>query len=75
MVDFFYKNSTSGMVILKCIGPDRFYLERAIHPHEVFSFIAPEGSQIEIWGIEAYGPSLEERLRVTASLSENPVSV
>tara|TARA_B100000945_G_scaffold25088_1_gene17502 strand:- start:4 stop:198 length:195 start_codon:yes stop_codon:yes gene_type:complete len=54
------------MVILKCIGPDRFFLERAIFPQEVFSSMAPEGSQLEIWGIESYGPNLEERLRVTA---------
>ena len=65
MVDFSYRNITSGMVVLKCIGPDQFFLERVIFPQEVFSSIAPEGSQLEIWGIESYGPNLEERLRVT----------
>ena len=75
MVDFSYKNSTSSMVILKCIGPDRFFLERAIFPQEVFSSMAPEGSQLEIWGIESYGPHLEERLRVTApSIAEDPIA-
>ncbi len=75
MVDFSYKNSTSSMVILKCIGPDRFFLERAIFPQEVFSSMAPEGSQLEIWGIESYGPNLEERLRVTApSIAEDPIA-
>ena len=75
MVDFSYRNITSSMVILKCIGPDRFFLERAIFPQEVFSSMAPEGSQLEIWGIESYGPNLEERLRVTdASVAENPVA-
>ena len=63
------------MVILKCIGPDRFFLERAIFPQEVFSSMAPEGSQLEIWGIESYGPHLEERLRVTApSIAEDPIA-
>ena len=71
MVDFSYKNITSSMVVLKCIGPDRFFLERAIFPQEVFSSMAPEGSQLEIWGIESYGPSLEQRLRITASNSED----
>ena len=74
MVDFSYRNITSSMVILKCIGPDRFFLERAIFPQEVFSSVAPEGSQLEIWGIESYGPNLEQRLRVSASKTENTVA-
>jgi len=74
MVDFSYKNISSSMVILKCIGPDRFFIERAIFPQEIFSSTAPEGSQLEIWGIESYGPNLEKRLRVTASMSENQVA-
>ena len=71
MVDFSYRNITSSMVILKCIGPDRFFLERAIFPQEVFSSVAPEGSQLEIWGIESYGPNLEQRFRVTAFNKED----
>ena len=74
MVDFSYKNITSSLVILKCIGPDGFFLERAIFPQEVFSTIAPEGSQLEIWGIESYGPNLEQRLRVSASMSDDRVA-
>tara|TARA_Y100001968_G_scaffold209149_1_gene192247 strand:- start:17 stop:244 length:228 start_codon:yes stop_codon:yes gene_type:complete len=74
MVDFSYRNITSSLVILKCIGPDRFFLERAIFPQEVFSSMAPEGSQLEIWGIESYGPKLEQRLRVSASKTEDPVA-
>ena len=71
MVDFSYRNISSSMVILKCIGPGRFFLERAIFPQEVFSSMAPEGSQLEIWGIQSYGPNLEQRLRVSASNTEN----
>ncbi len=74
MVDFSYRNITSSMVILKCIGPDRFFLERAIFPQEVFSSMAPEGSQVEIWGIESYGPILEQRFRVSVSKTEYPVA-
>ena len=74
MVDFSYRNITSSMVILKCIGPDSFFLERAIFPQEVFSSIAPEGSQLEIWGIESYGPNLEQRLRVSASKIGDPIA-
>ena len=71
MVDFSYRNITSSMVVLKCIGPDRFFLERAIFPQEVFSSMAPDGSQFEIWGIDSYGPNLEQRLRITASDKED----
>ena len=71
MVDFSYKNITSSLVILKCVGPGRFFLERAIFPQEVFTSVAPEGSQLEIWGIESYGPNLEQRLRITAANTED----
>ena len=74
MVDFSYKNITQSMVILKCIGPDSFFLERAIFPQEVFSSMAPEGSQLEIWGIESYGPNLEQRLRVFATKAVDNVA-
>ncbi len=73
MVDFSYRNVTSNIVVLKCIGPDRFFLERAIFPKEVFSSMAPEGSQLEIWGIESYGPKCEQRLRVSATQLEDSV--
>ena len=73
MVDFSYRNITSNMVILKCIGPDRFFIERAIFPQEIFSSMAPEGSQLEIWGIESYGPNLEQRFRVSANKVEDLV--
>ncbi len=74
MVDFSYRNISPNLVILKCIGPDKFFLERAIFPQEVFSSLAPEGSHLEIWGIASYGPHLEQRLRVSASNMENAVA-
>ena len=52
----------------------KLFLERAIFPQEVFSSMAPEGSQLEIWGIESYGPNLEQRLRVSASMAEDSVA-
>ena len=74
MVDFSYRNVTSSMVILKCIGPDRYFLERAIFPQEVFSSMAPEGSHLEIWGIESYGPRLEQRHRLSDTQEEGPIA-
>ena len=74
MVDFSYRNITSSMVILKCIGPDRFFLEKAVFPKEVFSSIAPEGSKLEIWGIESFGPRLEQRQRLSDTIIEDPIA-
>ena len=74
MVDFSYKNRTSSLVVLKCIGPDKFFLERAIFPQEIYSSMVPEDSHLEIWGIESYGPRLEQRLRVTDLGRENSVA-
>ena len=74
MVDFSYKNFSSSLVILKCIGPNRFFIERAIFPQEIFSSMAPEGSRLEIWGIDSYGPNLEQRLRVSAFNKDRPVA-
>jgi len=37
--------------------------------------MAPEGSKLEIWGIESYGPRLEQRMRVSASQAEDPIAV
>tara|TARA_Y100001968_G_scaffold291458_1_gene295902 strand:- start:594 stop:785 length:192 start_codon:yes stop_codon:yes gene_type:complete len=62
------------MVVLKCIGPDSFFLERVVFPQEVFSSVAPEGSHLEIWGIESYGPRLEQRLRVSSKKTEDTVA-
>ena len=73
MVDFSYRNVAANIVVLKCIGPNRLFIERAIFPQEVFSFMAPEGSQLEIWGIESYGPRLEQRLRVSTTQTEDAV--
>ena len=75
MVDFSYQNVTSNIVVLKCIGPDKSFIEKAVFPKEVFSSMAPEGSKLEIWGIESYGPRLEQRMRVSASQAEDPIAV
>ncbi len=74
MLEFSNQNVISSMDIFKCIGPDRFFIERAIFPQEIFSSMAPEGSHLEIWGIESYGPNLEQRLRVSASKKEGPIA-
>ena len=65
MIEFSYKNDGERMVVLRCIGPSKFFFERVLFPLEVLTFMAPYDSRVEIWGNELYGPRLEERIRVT----------
>ncbi len=74
MVDFSYKNESARMVVLRCIGPKNFFLERALFPSEVLAFEAPRNSRVEIWGNEFYGPILEQRIRVENILPVNSLA-
>ena len=64
MIEFFYKNKGSRMVVLRCIGPSRFFLERVLFSIETLTFMAPYDARVEIRGNEFYGPKIEERIRV-----------
>tara|TARA_B100000945_G_scaffold45305_1_gene31176 strand:- start:350 stop:574 length:225 start_codon:yes stop_codon:yes gene_type:complete len=64
MREFSYKNNGNRMVVLRCIGPSNFFLERVLFPTDVLTFMAPLDSRVEIWGNELYGPKLEERIRI-----------
>ena len=65
MIEFSYKNKGKGMVVLRCMGSSKFFLEKVLFPFEVFTFMAPYDSRVEIWGNESYGPILEERIRIS----------
>ena len=65
MIEFTYKNKGKRMVVLRCIGSSKYFLEKVLFPFEVFTFMAPYDSRVEIWGNESYGPILEERIRVS----------
>ena len=52
------------MVILKCIGPNSFYLEKVVMPSETFWFEAPEAARLEIWEMSASGQMLNLRADV-----------
>ena len=56
MVEFSYKNESCRMVVLRCIGPSNFFLERVLFPTDILTFMAPNDSRVEIWGNELYGP-------------------
>jgi hypothetical protein len=49
------------MVIMRCLGPDQFFLERVIFPFEQLSFTCPSNSEVEIWSHSLGGPELLER--------------
>ncbi len=74
MIDFSYKNECDTMVVFRCIGPQHFFLERVLFPSEVISILAPEGSRVEIWGNHAFGPQLEQRMRITNIYEETPLA-
>tara|TARA_Y100001968_G_C19364927_1_gene721969 strand:+ start:716 stop:1006 length:291 start_codon:yes stop_codon:yes gene_type:complete len=65
MLDFYYKNPTSALVVLKCLNENNFFLERVIFPGETFLATVPSDSKVEIWGIHSYGPTLEQRFRLS----------
>ena len=67
MISFSYKNPSSKMIILRCIGGQNFFLERVIYPAEIYTFQAPKESKVEIWGLQTLGATLEKRMRVTSA--------
>ena len=70
MIEFSYKNEGSRMVVLRCIGPSNFFLERVVFPADILTFMVPNDSRVEIWGNESYGPKLEERIRISSEYEE-----
>ena len=52
------------MVIVRCLGPEEFFLERVVFPFELLSFLAPPQSVVEIWTHGLGGPELLESLDV-----------
>ena len=73
MIEFSYKNEGNRMIVLRCIGPSNFFLERVLFPTDILTFMAPIDSRVEIWGNEMYGPKLEERIRVSPANEDSPL--
>ena len=59
------------MVIVRCIGPEEFFLERVVFPFELLSFLAPPQSIVEIWTHGLGGPELMESLEIRELLVES----
>lgn len=60
LLDCGYRNASDRMVILRCCGPNAFFLERVVFPFELLSFQCPQDSEVEIWTHGLGGPELME---------------
>ena len=65
MIECIYRNDSSRMVILKCIGEHHFYREKVVMPTEVFWFEAPAEARLEIWKMSVTGQMLHLRADVS----------
>ena len=59
-----YRNTSDRMVILRCLGPDGFFLERVVFPFEMLNFACPKDSEVKIWTHGLGGPELVETILV-----------
>jgi hypothetical protein len=59
MVSCCYCNRNDRMMILRCLGPGPFFLEKVLFPFDAFGFEAPEQADVQLWSSET---SLEETL-------------
>ena len=57
-----YRNTSDRMIIVRCCGPENFYLERVVFPFELLSFHCPTQSDVQIWSKGARGAELTETL-------------
>jgi hypothetical protein len=64
-----YRNTTDRMVIVRCCGPERFYLERVVFPFELLSFHCPPQSDVQIWSHGPRGAELAETLDAESLLA------
>ncbi|WP_411871827.1 DUF1830 domain-containing protein [Vulcanococcus limneticus] len=64
-----YRNGTDRMVIVRCLGPEEFFLERVVFPFELLSFLAPRETVVQIWTHGLGGAELVESLNA-AELGE-----
>ena len=44
-----FRNLNQRMVILRCVGPERFFHEKVIFPFEDWLFSCPVSSDVQIW--------------------------
>jgi hypothetical protein len=59
------------MVIVRCLGPQEFFLERVLFPFELLSFLAPADTEVQIWTHGLGGPELVESIPVAELVIED----
>lgn len=57
-----YRNARDVMVVLRCSGPDQFFLERVVFPFELLTFLAPPQAEVRIHGAAGAGMELLEEV-------------
>jgi hypothetical protein len=62
MLECGYRNSSDRMVIMRCLGPEAFFLERVVFPFELISFTCPPESEVEILTHSLGGTELLEAM-------------
>ena len=67
-----YRNTSDRMVILRCIGPEEFFLERVAFPFELLTFQCPPSSEVKIWTHGIGGPELVDTANAADLLIEAP---
>ncbi|MEX0588675.1 MAG: DUF1830 domain-containing protein [Cyanobium sp.] len=67
-----YRNTSDRMVILRCTGPEQFFLERVVFPFELLSFQCPAKSDIKVWTHGLGGPELVESFQAKELLIDPP---
>ncbi len=61
-----YRNCSERMRIIRCCGPEDFFLERVVFPFEVLTFHCPPATDVEIWARDSLGVVLSEQLPAAA---------
>ena len=69
-----YRNTRDRMVILRCVGPEQFFLERVVFPFELLSFHCPARSEVKIWTHGLGGPELVESMQAVELVIEETAS-
>ncbi len=53
-----YRNIGHQLLILRCCGPEDFFLERVVFPFELVTFACPADTEVKIWHWDVAGPTL-----------------
>ena len=65
MQECLYQNDSDRMIVLKCIGANKFYREKVVMPTESYWFEAPRDARLEIWQMSLQGQMLHHRADIT----------